>query len=1096
MPRQQDEIREINSYIKSWLVDIEISTSLSYTDINKVSEGTCLRLLNLIYDYELEDLEKEMKNFPAVDLGNSSSSKIAFQITSDTTKTKIRQSLKKFKEHDLDKRFTGGIKFLLLHGRKKRRTSIEGYQDIFDMDRDILYLSDLVREIAAIYMNDQKRFFEIKEFLKFEFGSSYKENPPLIFDNELDKVKHYLEVCRKSNAPEVNNMVHFDVDRDDSVIYTEILFEESFPEKGTVITGDSGDGKSLMIRSWAMALCDRDIVPVLLEAKYCDAGISASIEKVALEYGFASALSFINACKALGKKILLVVDGINECDGETAERIVAELKELSAQYEILFLISAQLLTQSLKSLEAQTIKVYKPDSKLKASIASKYSNSVDKLAPILDMVATCMEARMVGEIGVFGVERISRYSLFELYVRRKLGGNQKDGLYLLSAIARKMSQEISFSISLRQAESIMHENKIEGDVLESCLGSKILVKGFARISFGHEMLLNFFTAEGIARFNEDSSTVIEEFNAPKNDEKRLLILGSIEDNVLKEKILDSIEDTDLLLLLLEGEGGEYCRFWAAEKLKEILVKIRQDIDTIEFVIEAGSHPEVFIKKGSIPEWRQDELAFVEIIIYQMFSGEMLEEVFAIVFEMDNRLDMVFTKMKDEAKEKKIGLRSGLFQSIYSSLSGKSIVFSGLSYFFSSLESGFMSIKRENKITCDAIAQLTKRSNIKTGQFYLLLLLSRYNERAHALFEIILHCLSNQWDYLPRRLKIQIVEAVRFCHKNKRQKELLIEAIMLVKSETTYEDPLMSSNLFETLADLGAFEYNIENYELGVLSEMREILAEQDNEDSWRQASYMFNAQFDHPYSSAFCSVIESLDLPEQKAFYTMALKYEEEFDLFLSLLILSAEKLMGAECCPELLKILEKPILEATMSQERMKNHIVVCIIMAKYKYDFSSLIETRNSEGDKLLVSLAEVFYWINRKDLDKKEIMEKCSPAVKILFDSYSPYLIDSIKVFNDGLSHVYIREYFNEDTITIESVFTDHILSACRSCLKSKDALPISKFKDNSVGIYRYAVDQIGLYGNTNDLIALKAIVNDASLGRNAVAAIKNIEKRCTE
>jgi hypothetical protein len=81
-------------------------------------------------------------------------------------------------------------------------------------------------------------------------------------------------------------------------------------------------------------------------------------------------------------------------------------------------------------------------------------------------------------------------------------------------------------------------------------------------------------------------------------------------------------------------------------------------------------------------------------------------------------------------------------------------------------------------------------------------------------------------------------------------------------------------------------------------------------------------------------------------------------------------------------------------------------------------------------------------------------------------------------------------------VESVFTDHILSACRHCLKSENVLSITKFKNDSVLIYRYAVDQIGLYGNGNDLIALKAIVNDASLGRAAVGAIKQIEKRCSE
>ncbi|WP_144214023.1 hypothetical protein [Flavobacterium anhuiense] len=977
--------------------------------------------------------------------------------------------------------------------RRKRRTVIDGYQDIFDMQRDVLYLSDLISEIASIYAKDPKRFSEIKEFLKSEFGNPDKKAAILVFNDSDEKVKHYLEVVKKSNQPDVEYLVHSEVGIGQSKISTALLFKEAIGEEGRLITGESGNGKSLIIKSWAMAMINKDIVPVILEAKYCASGLSAAIEKLAADYGFDSAMSFIDACRALGKKILLGLDGLNECSVEGAERIVAEIRELSNKHEILFLISTQQATESLLSLDAKTIQVYRPDARLKVDIAAKYSNSVGKLKPVLDMVTTAMEARMVGEIGIFGIERISRYRLFELYVRRKLGSLGKEGIFLLAAFAKKMSQEISFSISLSQAENIMREYRIEVAVLEGCLSSKIIVNNFARISFSHEMLLMFFTAESIARFYEDPQMVIEEFNAPKNDEKRLLILGSIEDNVLKEKILEDISDIDLLILIMNGEAGEFSRCWAADKLKVILLKMRNEISSIQFVLEGGSHPEVLIKRGSVPEWRNDELAFVEIVIYEIFNGRLLEEMFSIVFAMDSHLEVIFNKMKDEAAQKKISLRSGSFQAVYSPFQGKSVAVTGLSWFFSCLGSGFMSMKSEKNFSADAIRQLSRKGKTKTGQFYLLLVLCRFNESAKALYGMILHCLSNHWLYWPRTLKYEIVEAVPFCHSNENERQCLIEAVEKAKSETGAADPFLSSNLFEALNALGAFESNSENYEQIVISDMRDALANQDSKESWRQASYMFNAQFDHPYCSAFTNVIENLDEAEQKAFYLMALKHEEEYDLFLSPLISTAEKILGEQCCSELSKIFEKSVLEATMSQERMKNHIVACIILAKHKFDFVSLIDRRSTVGEKFLSAFTEIFYWVNRKDLDNKGIMEKCAPAIKVLFENYSPYLVDSLQVFNDGLMHLNFREYFDESINRLESFISEHILYACRICLQTKDAFPVSKFKDDTASIYRYATDQIGLYGNSKDLTVLKAIVNDASLGRAAVGAIKNIEMR---
>ncbi|SHH92440.1 hypothetical protein SAMN05444671_4306 [Flavobacterium sp. CF108] len=1092
MPRQQEEIREINSYIQAWLLEIKISTTLSYTDINKVSEGTCLKLLNLIYGYELEDLDKEKKNFPAVDLGNSTSSKIAFQITSNTTKDKIRQSLKKFKKHNLDKRFTGGIKFLLLHGTKKTRTTIEGYEDIFDGDRDILYLSDLVREIAAIYVSDQERFFEIKEFLKFEFGNYNKKVKPLIFGDEADKVRHYLEVTLKSNAADVDNLVHFDVGRADSMINTEVLFEEPFVGKGAVITGESGHGKSLIIRSWAISLCNKDFVPVILEAKYCGSGLSVSIEKVALEYGFASALTFVKACRATGKKILLVIDGLNECTAETTERIIAELKELLRQYETLFLISTQRLTESLKALGAETIKVYKPDSKLKTAIAGKYSNSVNKLYPILDMVSTCMEARMVGEIGVFGVERISRYSLFELYVRRKLGPVDKDGIYLLSAFTRRMSQEISFSISLSQAEGIMHDSKIETTVLDSCLVTKLLVKDFARISFSHEMLLDFFTAASISRFNADFEAFNKEFNAPKNDGKKLLIIGAIEDPVIRVNVLESITDTKLILLLLEGEGGEASQYWAIEKLNTVLARISAETESIKFAIEVKDHPEVVIEAGSISVWSSDELAFAEAVVYQLMKGKLLKEVFLITSSMDNNLDTSFNNMLAEAREKKVGLRNGLFRAVYDPFNGSSFTVTGIATLFSSLNSGFISFSAANEISSEEVAELAGENQLKNGQFYLLLLFCRFSERSKVLFDLILKALTERWDYLPTVLRMEILNAVPYCHDREDQRLALIQAVENIHSKPG--NPFLSSTLFDILSSLGALDDDAQNYEGTVQADLNAILSNPDDENSWHQAFYMFDNQFDHPYSSAFSTVLNGLDKSSERTFYTMALRHDDESDAFVKTLIFIAESVLGEACCPYLIKYTNREMIQTSMPQERLKTYIVVCLIFAKYRFPLTSSIKSTDDPAAKFLYATAELLYWINRIDLTDAEIAENSRDLIKIIFSDLSLYVVDGLKLFEHACYQSFSPETFKREEVKfINSCFANHLLAACRSSLKLRDARYVYNHFNNSRDVYRYAVDQIGLQGNSNDIMMLREIADDIDLGKNAVEAIMNIEKK---
>jgi len=80
----KDNIQEIERHLTTWFILIAASNALSYFDINKISEGTALYLLNLLYDFKLKDLNNVIENYPGIDVGDTSAVGIAFQITSRT----------------------------------------------------------------------------------------------------------------------------------------------------------------------------------------------------------------------------------------------------------------------------------------------------------------------------------------------------------------------------------------------------------------------------------------------------------------------------------------------------------------------------------------------------------------------------------------------------------------------------------------------------------------------------------------------------------------------------------------------------------------------------------------------------------------------------------------------------------------------------------------------------------------------------------------------------------------------------------------------------------------------------------------------------
>src|SRR5690606_13637787 len=91
---EHEELTQIRRLIGIWLNEIGLANAEFYFDINKVSEDLCRQLLNLVYDYELEDLnDDDNPNFPGLDLGDRHSAKVAFQVTSRTDRRKVIENL-------------------------------------------------------------------------------------------------------------------------------------------------------------------------------------------------------------------------------------------------------------------------------------------------------------------------------------------------------------------------------------------------------------------------------------------------------------------------------------------------------------------------------------------------------------------------------------------------------------------------------------------------------------------------------------------------------------------------------------------------------------------------------------------------------------------------------------------------------------------------------------------------------------------------------------------------------------------------------------------------------------------------------------------
>ena len=87
-------IEKLDNLLEKAKKDIEQKNKRQEFDINKQWERIALFILNIAYNWDLENLNLIQPNFPGIDLGDYERH-IGVQVSTDSTPKKIRESLKK-----------------------------------------------------------------------------------------------------------------------------------------------------------------------------------------------------------------------------------------------------------------------------------------------------------------------------------------------------------------------------------------------------------------------------------------------------------------------------------------------------------------------------------------------------------------------------------------------------------------------------------------------------------------------------------------------------------------------------------------------------------------------------------------------------------------------------------------------------------------------------------------------------------------------------------------------------------------------------------------------------------------------------------------
>lgn len=173
--------------------DIGNNNAIHYFDKNITAETFFMGLLNLVFDYQLLNLNSQTYNHPFVDLCDKKND-IYIQVTSNKTSQKIKETIKGFETLSGITKKTKLIIFLLVD-KPKYKIEFLTQKIIFDAKVNVIDIKDIIKKIDSFSLN---KLETIKNYL--EANLDFIENKEKTICSEEETIIKLIEVLSEKGA--------------------------------------------------------------------------------------------------------------------------------------------------------------------------------------------------------------------------------------------------------------------------------------------------------------------------------------------------------------------------------------------------------------------------------------------------------------------------------------------------------------------------------------------------------------------------------------------------------------------------------------------------------------------------------------------------------------------------------------------------------------------------------------------------------------------------------------------------------------------------------------------------------------------------------
>lgn len=968
-----------------------------------------------------------------------------------------------------------------------------------DFKVSVLGLNDLCAELQkkqpGCWSLEQWRAFARHHRLLSVSSIAAASNPNLLHAEQL--LTSYLSEYSRTYTPDAEELIEYPCNSSEGEFTSEdVAHQISVERERILLIGPSGCGKSLLAARSGVSFSQQGGIPVTVLAKEYQGNLKAVIDREIGLLSNCSGTTLLKAARRLSRPILLVLDGYNECQEEKRTALTRSVVALCRRFESGLLVTTQIPLVRSDLLSLREVKVPAPNHEIKLAIATKASTGQvisRETEDLIESVASGLEASIIGEVGREISAGASRYGLFDAFARKRLGELATEGIRALSTIAGWLSDHVTFSVSVRDLDRLVQAEHIPPSLLPQLTCKNLLQLRGDRVSFGHELFFNAFASESVIRRAAGSpEEIVAALGNPRHSDRKELIVGAIDDNSLLVHVLEGLSEPSIIASCLSGSCGRLTREWALARYPKLFTRMREEAVGVRFAIIGEGCGYVAIDPDTLEAWNDLDLAFIHCMPDLLAQGRYLPEMLDLVAAMDRRISEETVRLRDQARERKLSLRTPIFGITYVM---QQLDSPALTLVCSRLQSGLF-----GRNVCEGLVEEVQLrmagSDLSPGQLHLLVALCRQVGSQNSIIaSFITWIIQQYWAEAPYHLRLQLVDVAGYCwDAGEPEKTALIAAVEALLDD---KNPSFNSFIFDVLGRLGAFESEEVEYADTIREQLHHLLAGPDDQESYAAAHHIYSAQFDHPYSSAYYESVNGLPDKLRKEFLMMAARGVQDSQFFLSPLILEVASFDDPLAGEALGRWTALPPIDSCVPQEAIEVFVMAHIALARLGCELPNHEAIGDNLSANALLACGTVLYWSNRLDLSENDRRVACVEPWTILDRPDNGAALNAIK----DCAHVRLEGTKVLPGAAAARTSTAHYFPAetveiCRQALERRDKqvgyFP-HLFKQDKFRALRFALDILGAYGNETDLLLLRRFSDHAHLGHNAIGAIWKIEQR---